>query len=63
MQTNVIFSYFEELLECEPEKLEVLRVLMDIKWNEDGIIEFIDYYWYNVDELDKSIADWYYSKN
>lgn len=63
MQTNVIFNYFEELLECEPEKIEVLKVLMDINWDEQGIIDFIDYYWYDVDELDNSIADWYYSKN
>lgn len=63
MQTNVIFNYFEEILEGEPEKIEVLKVLMDINWDEQGIIDFIDYYWYDVDELNNSIADWYYSKN
>lgn len=30
MQTNVIFNYFEEILEGEPEKLEALKVLMDV---------------------------------
>ena len=57
--TKAVFTYFEEILEGEPEKVEVLRVLMDINWDEQWIIDFIDYYWYDVDELDSDIAERY----
>jgi hypothetical protein len=28
--TKAVFTYFEEILESEPEKVEVLRALMDV---------------------------------
>jgi hypothetical protein len=62
MMTNVIFDYFTELLGCEPEKIEALRVLMDINGNEQGIIDFIDYYGFDVDELNEDIREWYEDK-
>lgn len=58
MDTNTIYSYFEELLSCEPEKVEALKVLMDINWNQEGIIDFIDYYGFDVDYLNSDIAEW-----
>ena len=58
MDTNTIYSYFEELLICEPEKVEALKVLMDINWNQEGIIDFINYYGFDVDYLNSDIAEW-----
>lgn len=58
MDTSTIYSYFEELLQCEPEKVEALKVLMDINWNQEGIIDFIDYYGFDVDYLNSDIAEW-----
>lgn len=60
MMTNVIFDYFSEVLESEPEKLEVLKVLMDVNGNEQGIIDFINYYGYDADELNEKIENRYY---
>ena len=57
MDTNTIYSYFEELLDQEPEKVEALKVLMDINWNQEGIIDFIDYYGFDVDYLNSDIAE------
>lgn len=57
--TKAVFNYFEEILEGEPEKVEVLRALMDVNWDEQWIIDFIDYYWFDVDELDRDIAERY----
>jgi len=59
MDTTTIFNYFSEILEGEPEKIEVLSVLMDINGNEQGIIDFIDYYGFDVDELNEDIREWY----
>lgn len=61
--TKAVFNYFEEILDGEPEKLEALKVLMDVNWDEQWIIDFIDYYWYDVEELDKDIAERYYEHN
>lgn len=60
--TNVIFNYFSEVLESEPEKLEALRVLMDVNGDEQGIIDFINYYGFDVDELNEDIREWYEDK-
>lgn len=62
MDTTAIFNYFSEILEGEPEKIEVLSVLMDINGNEEGIIDFIDYYGFDVDELNEDIREWYEDK-
>lgn len=62
MMTNVIFDYFSELLECEPEKIEVLKVLMSVNGDEQGIIDFIDYYGFDVDELNEDIRERYEDK-
>lgn len=59
MDTNLIFNYFSEILEGEPEKIEVLSVLMDVNGNEQGIIDFIDYYGFDVDELNEDIKERY----
>lgn len=59
MNTKAVFSYFSEVLECEPEKLEVLRVLMDVNGDEQGIIDFINYYGFDTDELNEQIENWY----
>jgi hypothetical protein len=32
---------------------------MDVNWDEQWIIDFIDYYWFDVDELDSDIAERY----
>lgn len=59
MNTTAIFNYFSEILEGEPEKIEVLSALMDINGYEQGIIDFIDYYNFDVDELNEDIKEWY----
>ena len=41
------------------EKLEVLKVLMDVNGDEQGIIDFIDYYGFDVGELDEQIQERY----
>ena len=61
MNTKAVYNYFSEVLECEPEKLEVLKVLMDVNGDEQGIIDFIDYYGFDTDELNEQIKDWYIS--
>lgn len=59
MNTKAVYNYFSEVLECEPEKLEVLKVLMDVNGDEQGIIDFIDYYGFDVGELDEQIQERY----
>ena len=59
INTTIVFNYFSEVLECEPEKLEALKVLMDINGDEQGIIDFIDYYGFDVEELDEQIQERY----
>lgn len=59
MNTKAVYNYFSEVLESEPEKLEVLKVLMDVNWDEQGIIDFIDYYGFDTDELNEQIENWY----
>jgi len=55
MNTKAVYNYFSEVLESEPEKLEALRVLMDVNGDEQGIIDFVDYYGFDVDELNEQI--------
>lgn len=55
MDTKAVYNYFSEVLESEPEKLEALRVLMDVNGDEQGIIDFVDYYGFDVDELNEQI--------
>ena len=59
MNTKAVYNYFSEVLECEPEKLEVLKVLMDVNGDEQGIIDFINYYGFDTDELNEQIENWY----
>ena len=55
MHTKAIFNYFSEVLECEPEKLEVLKVLMSVNGDEQGIIDFVDYYGFDTDILNEEM--------
>lgn len=55
MNTKAVYNYFSEVLECEPEKLEVLKVLMDVNGDEQGILDFIDYYGFDTDVLNEDI--------
>ena len=55
MNTKAVYNYFSEVLESEPEKLEVLKVLMDVNGDEQGILDFIDYYGFDVDVLNEDI--------
>lgn len=55
MDTKAVYNYFSEVLESEPEKLEALRVLMDVNGGEQGIIDFIDYYGFDTDVLNEDI--------
>lgn len=59
MNTKAVFNYFSEVLECEPEKLEALKVLMDVNGDEQGIIDFIEYYGFDTDELNDQIENRY----
>lgn len=59
MNTKAVYNYFSEVLECEPEKLEALKVLMDVNGDEQGIIDFIQYYGFDTDELNEQIENWY----
>lgn len=60
MNTKAVYNYFSEVLECEPEKLEVLKVLMDVNGDEEGIIDFINYYGFDTDEINEQIENWYF---
>lgn len=62
MNTTAIFDYFFDILEGDPEKIAVLSALMDINGDEQGIIDFIDYYNFDVDELNEDIKEWYEDK-
>ena len=59
MNTKAVYNYFSEVLECEPEKLEALNVLMSVNGDEQGIIDFIEYYGFDTDELNEQIENWY----
>lgn len=59
MNTKAVYNYFSEVLESEPEKLEALKVLMDVNGDEQGIIDFIQYYGFDTDELNEQIENWY----
>jgi hypothetical protein len=60
MNTKAVYNYFSEVLESEPEKLEALRVLMSVNGDEQGILDFIDYYGFDTDELNEQIENWYF---
>lgn len=57
MNTKAVYEFFSEFLECEPEKLEVLKVLMDVNGDEQGIIDFTNYYGFDTDELNEKIEE------
>lgn len=60
MNTKAVYNYFSEVLEWEPEKLEALKVLMSVNGDEQGIYDFIDYYGFDVDELNEQIEKRYF---
>lgn len=57
MNTKAVYEFFSEFLEGEPEKLEVLKVLMDVNGDEQGILDFTDYYGFDTDELNEKIEE------
>lgn len=59
MDTKDVYNYFYDLLDQDQMKLEVLGVLMDINWDTQGIIDFLDYYNFDLDELDQGIREFY----
>lgn len=65
MKTWIIIRYFTDVLSCEPEKIEVLNALLaiyeDKKWLqgvEEALIDFIEYYGFDVELLEQQIEDW-----
>lgn len=57
MNTKKVYEFFEELLSCEPEKLEALKVLMDVNGDAQGILDFVDYYGFDTDVLNEQIEE------
>ena len=59
MDTKAIYNYFSDILCDDPEKMAVLGALMDINGDTQWIIDFIDYYGFDIDELDEDIQELY----
>lgn len=59
MTAKDVYNYFDELLEYDQMKLEVLGALMDINGDWQGVVDFIDYYDFDLDELDEWVKDFY----
>ena len=59
MTAKDVYNYFDELLEYDQMKLEVLGALMDINGDWQGVVDFIDYYGFDLDELDEWVKDFY----
>lgn len=59
MDTRDVYNYFYDLLDQDQMKLEVLGALMDINGDTQWIIDFIDYYGIDLDELDEQLKEFY----
>lgn len=53
-----VYEYFLEVYQWDHETIAVLEALMHINWDEQGLLDFIDYYGFDIDELNNKLDDY-----
>lgn len=59
MNVQAIYEYFTEVYRNDHEILAVLEVLMKVNWDEQGLLDFMNYYGFDAEELDAKITKRY----